>query len=203
MASLGIISVNAQTLDVLSCTIQVSENIAESRPRYDLNDMPAAVVIFPETGDRQMEFRGNVIGETIKDGDRHIVYLADRTKRLHIYCAGFIPMEIDFTDYADSQRGLVGGSTYCISFAATSPAKKDYGTGSNVLIFDADVPLSKVIVNGETWPVSGQTAKRLVPFGEYSYEVYADSYETIEGKTEVVNTFGNQVVKLEFKKNSK
>ena len=66
MASLGIISVNAQTLNVLSCTIQVSENIAESRPRYDLNDIPAAVVIFPETGDRQMEFRGNVIGETIE-----------------------------------------------------------------------------------------------------------------------------------------
>lgn len=195
---LGIIfTANAQTLNIVSCAIQEGENIAANRSRYDLNENIAAVVVFTGTGGRDMDFRGNIIGDVIKEDSRYIVYLADRTKRLHIYCTDCVPAEIDFTKYADSEKGVLGGKTYSVSLVL--PVKsKDYGTGSNVLVFESDVELKKVLVNNEEWQITGNTAKRLVPFGKYYYEIQSVTNKTASGEVEVVNMFGNQKVKIEF-----
>ena len=195
---LGITSTNAQTLNIASCVIQDVDNIAMNKPRYDLNDNIAAVVVFTGVGNRDMDFRGNIIGGVIKEDSCHIVYLADKTKRLHIYCSDCVPAEIDFTEYSNSEKGVLGGKTYCVSLVM--PKKdKDYGIGSNVLVFESNTPLQSVIVNGEEWHFNGTTSKRLVPYGEYHYEIHSDTNEIITGDVEVTGSFGNQIVRLNFK----
>lgn len=195
----------AQQLTIRSCSIQKQDSTAIKAPRYDINDNIAAVVVFQMNGNQEMEFRGNIIGQSIKEDNRYIVYVADKTKWLHIYCSGYIPTKIDFTNYTDSGKGVLGGKTYQVSILGDAPMldtdkKKNYEKGSNMLVFNADVPLRKVIVDGEEWNVTGNTAKRLVPFGEYHYEIQADSYNRITGDVEVKKTLGSQVVKLKFKK---
>ena len=196
---LGIITtINAQTLNIASCVIQDIDNIAMNKPKFDLNNNIASVVVFTGVDNRDLDFRGNIIGEVIKEDNRYIVYLAEKTKRLHIYCSGCLPTEIDFTEFSASEKGVLGGKTYCISLVMPKQ-NKDYGVGSNVLVFESNTPLKNVIVNGEEWHFNGTMSKRLVPFGEYHYEIHSDTNEIITGYIEVTESFGNQVVKLNFK----
>lgn len=193
------LSVQAQELTVKSFALETSNNIAVSRPRYDLNDEIAAAVIFVAPEGMHLEFRGNVIGNSIREDGLHVAYLANKTKRVHVYATGQLPIEIDFTQYADSQKGVLGGKTYRMSLTLPEK-KKDYGTGSNTLIFQADANLRKIWVNGEEWTVTGNTAKRLVPFGAYHYRALADSCDkAVVGDVEVVKMLGNKIVKLKFK----
>ena len=204
---LGIVHVNAQTLNISSCSIQEQDSTAIKQARYDLNNQIAAAIVFLMDGNQNMEFRGSIIGDVVKEKDRHIVYIADKTKRLHIYCSGYLPTEIDFTAYSDSSKGVSGGKTYYVSIKEEiRETGKDYGKGSTILLFTSDVPIEKLLVNGQEWEIEtwglGSSSKQLVPFGKYHYEVYTNSHEAISDDVEVIdNLFSVQNVKLNFNKN--
>ena len=111
-----------------------------------------------------------------------------------------MPLQIDFTKYEDSSNGLEGGCTYCLSLVGDKVKKKTYPKGAANLIFVSNVPLKKIVVNGLEWLVNGKMSKRLVQYGEYNYEAYADGYLPITGTIEVVKALWGKSVNLNFVK---
>lgn len=189
----------AQSLIVLSCTEMGENSIAERQPRFDINDDKAAAVIFETVDDHGMDFKGNIIGTIEKKDGKYIVYLANKSKKITIYSQGTLPTEIQFPDYG-MNNGVLGGKTYCVTLRRAVSEKKDSETRANTLIFDSDIPMDRIIVNGEEWHTNGRTAKRLVPLGSYHYKIYAQSYDPIIGDIEVVNSIVPPTVKLQFNK---
>ena len=194
----SLVNTLAQEISVQSCAINPQDCTATSSPRIDLNgDITAALKIYYPKG-ANLDFRGNVVGEVAKSDEFYLIYLVGGTKQLHIYKEGAVPLEVDFTQYTDCPKGLIAGKTYELYLKESSKVKKDYGRGSNIVLFKSDTPLSKLIVDGQQWQVNGMTAKRLMPYGEYEYEATSISNQTIKGTVEVTKSFGNKIVNLQF-----
>lgn len=192
----------AQEVEVSVCRLSASDTIPSLPARYDINnDISARVDILCDKL-AEVEVRGNVVGNIINYEGRLIVYLCDGTRKIHLYSAGNLPLEIDFTTYPDTKYGVKGGEIYALSVSVppSESSLPDYGIGSKMLLFESDIPLDKLVVNGEKWNVSGKFAKKLVPYGEYGYEAYSSSNEKISGTVKVDNSLGNKRVKLKFKK---
>lgn len=195
----SLVNIRAQEIAVQSCVINPQDCTAFSSPRIDLNgDITAAVKIYyPEKSN--LDFRGNVVGEVSKNEDFYTVYLVGGTKQLHIYKDGTVPLEVDFTQYTDNHKGLIAGKTYELYLKNVSTTKKNFGKGSNIVIFISNTPFSKLIVDGQQWQINGTSAKRLMPYGEYEYEATSTTNQTIRGTVEVTKSFGNKIVNLQFK----
>ena len=175
----SLVNIRAQEIAVQSCVINPQDCTAFSSPRIDLNgDITAAVKIYyPEKSN--LDFRGNVVGEVSKNGT--------------------VPLEVDFTQYTDNHKGLIAGKTYELYLKNVSTTKKNFGKGSNIVIFISNTPFSKLIVDGQQWQINGTSAKRLMPYGEYEYEATSTTNQTIRGTVEVTKSFGNKIVNLQFK----
>lgn len=190
----------SQKLNIQAFYKSQENNIAQTSPRYDLNDNKcAAIIIMPEENG-ELQFRGMVVGKVEKKSTRYILYMPMKTKRLYIYHSNYMPLQIDFTKYEDSSNGLEGGCTYCLSLVGDKVKKKTYPKGAANLIFVSNVPLKKIVVNGLEWLVNGKMSKRLVQYGEYNYEAYADGYLPITGTIEVVKALWGKSVNLNFVK---
>ena len=195
---LALIEIDAQQIAVESCNLSMQDPTATTYPNVDLNgDLTAAVKIFYSSGS-DLDFRGNIVGEVVKRDGYYLIYLVDKTRRLHIYKDGMMPLEIDFTQYPDTPKGVLSGKTYWVKLKNIRVPKKGYGKGSNTVIFKSDVPLSELIVDGQAWSVNGTTAKRLIPYGEYEYQATSIYHQTIKGTIEVIKTLGSKVVNIKF-----
>lgn len=192
--------IGAQQVAVLSISLQKEDSTAIQYPRYDLNGDLTGVIKIYYTGDKDIGFRGNIVGNVVIQSDCRMFYLIGGTRRLHIYMEGSTPMEVDFTKYPDLERGIIGGNTYYMQLKEYPDNNKIYDKGSNILIFKSDIPIKRLSVNGYDWPINGLTAKRLMPFGEYEYRAYSISDKLLTGKVEVVESIGNIIVKLKFEK---
>lgn len=197
--TISLISAKAQQVAVQSCSIMEQDCTATDSLRYDLNGDLTTVVKFHFDKDCTPEFRGNIIGKPIKRESEWIIYLTGRTRKIYVYMDNSLPIEIDFTKFKDSTKGLLAGKTYLVELKTSEQRKLDFGKGSNVLVFNSDAPLSKLIVNGQEWQVDGNTFKRLMPYGEYEYSAYSESQKKLSGTVVVKNTLGNTIVKLKFK----
>ena len=123
----SLIKIDAQEITVQSCVSNPQDCTATSSPRVDLNgDVTAALKIYYPKG-VNLDFRGNVVGEVAKSDDFYLVYLVGGTKQLHIYKEGALPLEVDFTQYTDSPKGMIAGKTYELYIKNASAPKKDYG----------------------------------------------------------------------------
>ena len=189
----------AQNISIRSFLEINNDNLVTTMPRYDLNDNICACVVIDFVDSKGLEFRGNIVGDIVKTPDKYVVYLPDRTKRLYIYNDDYLPLLVDFTQYEESRRGVIGGKTYSLSLVGEKQkTQKKYPNGTNTLVLVADIPLTKVIVNGQEWEINNTTSKRLVPYGEYHYEVFADGFAPYSGTVEVLPSFGSKTVHIHF-----
>ena len=199
LLSVGAFSnINAQLIAVQSCNLNVQDCTAATNPRIDLNGDVTAVLKIFYSSDTELDFRGNIVGEVTKNDDFYLVYLVGGTKKLHIYKDGIVPLEVDLSQYTDNLKGLLAGKTYSLYLKDVSTKKKDYGKGSKIVVFKSDIPLSKLIVDGQQWEINGPIAKRLMPYGKYDYEAISTSNQTIKGTVDVTKSFGNKIVNLNF-----
>lgn len=190
---------NAQSVEIVSCILNEKDNTALSCPRYDNNDELCAAVKIIAGNIDDLEIRGSIVGDIIREDSLFLAYLPPRTKRIHLYSNGYIPTTLDFTNYEGFSKGVKEGKTYYVVLNAQTEVKDThYGKGSKILQFIADVPIEKVSVNGLEWRVNGNISKRLVPYGKYNYEILAAGYAVNKGVVEVKESFGIEIVKIQF-----
>ena len=187
---------SAQEFSITRFTEAINDSTALSSPRYDFNDDICAALIVEIVSMNDISFTGNIIGDISKKGDRYLLYLTNGTKRIKLMHEDYLPMTVDFTQFNIS---IKGGHTYELLLSANKPQNQDssYGSGAQYLIFKSSVPLTKVIVNGEEWPIVDGKAKKMVPLGKYEYVVEASEL-TSRGEAEVKSTATSKVVNIRF-----
>lgn len=191
--------VRAQSIEIVNCHEVEGDETALRAARLDLNGNLTAALVFLTELDG-IVVRGNVIGEPVREPGRVTVFLTEGTKMIQVFSDGNLPIDLDFTDFPALQNGLKGGITYSVEVKTLTDEAppKTVEKGSNMLQFRADQPLRRLSVGGEEWKVSGTTAKKLMPFGEYDFTAESESGITRKGKAVVKNAFGSCVVNLRF-----
>ena len=164
-------------------------------PRYDLNDELCAVLIVEMASVENVSFTGAIVGDIDRKNDTYLLYLPNGTKRIKLLHEDYLSMTIDFSQYGVR---IVGGHTYKASMSASMPSREnEYGSGAQYLVFKSSVPLTKVEVNGEEWPIEEGKAKKMVPLGKYEYRVSAGDAVS-SGSVEVKSTATSRVVNVRF-----
>lgn len=173
-----------------------NDRTAISYPRYDLNDELCAAVFVELSSMENITFSGAIVGDVDKRNDTYLLYLPDGAKRFKLMHEDYLPMTVDFSQH---NLKIKGGHTYRVLISVSKPVTQDntYGTGAQYLVFKSSVPLTRVEVNGENWPVEEGKAKKMVPLGKYTYKAYAG--ETVSsGTVEVKSTAMSRVVNVKF-----
>ena len=172
------------------------DSTAITSPRYDLNDELCAVLIVELASVENITFTGAIIGKVDRKNESYLLYLPNGTKRIKLMHEDYLPMTMNFSEYGLRIRG---GRTYKALVTASNPPvpENTYGSGAQYLVFKSSVPLTKVEVNGEEWPVEEGKAKKMVPLGKYEYKVSAGSAVS-SGTVEVKSTATSRVVNVKF-----
>lgn len=133
------VPVHAQEeLKVKSLKEQLSDLSARTNRRYDLNDVPCALikVQYPKPG---AVFEGTIVGETEFHYNEYWVFVSNGTKRLKIHIPGMPTINVTFADFGINQ--VESNTTYILNFhfpkssssAATSfYAEAGYVAGSTM-----------------------------------------------------------------------
>lgn len=191
-------SLYSQNITVLSCTESSDDTTATQHPRYDNNSEPCAVIKVLSEGIDQITFKGNIVGEVNKVGNAYVVYVLNKTKRLQMFHADYVPTTIDLTTYESSANGVRGGKTYRLvvkGVASQTTVAKTYPKGSRMLAFSSEKRLTKLLVNGQPWEIG---SSKLMPYGLYEYEAYTDGELCKRGVVELLSGFGKLNVKIDF-----
>lgn len=189
-------SVFAQEFSISSIVEMERDSTAITSPRYDLNDELCAVLIVELASVENITFTGAIIGKVDRKNESYLLYLPNGTKRIKLMHEDYLPMTMNFSEYGLRIRG---GRTYKALVTASNPPvpENTYGSGAQYLVFKSSVPLTKVEVNGEEWPVEEGKAKKMVPLGKYEYKVSAGSAVS-SGTVEVKSTATSRVVNVKF-----
>ena len=170
--------------------------------RFDFNDNPCAIVqVVAKNIADSLSFKGSISGEVVHEDSSYLVYMPGRTKKLTIYNANYLPLEVDFTALTDNHLGLKGGAIYKLLLAPdarNATTSTSSSKGSRLLAFSSTTPLSKLIVNGKEWKLSYDSASQLLPYGIYDYEAIANDGRRCSGKVELKPSFGSKKINIKF-----
>lgn len=205
---LGLLFVQAgmtQEIKINSVFFDSSDVSALDNPIYDLNDDICALVILNAQGINEFDVKGSIVKKTSLQ-NIHYIYLPNKTKRISIYHQNCIPLTFNFNELFNISSGLKGGKTYYITIEAPhtdNPELKQpqYTNGSNYLIFESTIPITRLVVNGQEWQLqNGKAIKKMVRCGEYTYSASADGYKDVNGTITVTKSIDPVVVSVQFKK---
>lgn len=191
----------AQELRLISlCEINDEMSIPQ---RFDLNDNPcAAIQVFAKDVSDTLNFKGSIWGDIVHQDSLYLIYVPNRTKKVTIYNANYLPLEIDFTYYTENHLGLKGGAVYKMQvmpdIVKTNDTSISLQQGMKLLVFTSETPLAKLMVNGKQWKISNDSARRLLPYGTYDYEAIAVDGRNCHGRVELKPSFGNKNVAIKF-----
>lgn len=196
-------SAYAQILRIDTCFLYDKDSASVVPPRNDINDTPCSIVkILAKNIVGALNFKGNIVGDVIKEDSIYTIYLIDKTKRLKVYHADYIPETIDFTSYEQSRTGVEGERVYCVIISGQKEENESnvfYPKGSRVLAFFTNRKLQSLVVDGIEWkPLNENTVKRLLPYGLHKYNAVCDTGQHLEGEVELLPAIGSKIVKLNF-----
>lgn len=182
---------------------QISEHPVDSllaaNNYFDLNGNKASIVILSFSDPvRDLSFRGNVLAEkSTHDNSTYIVYLATKSKRLTLQHEDFFPFIIDFQKYG---KNIEGGHSYMISIDVKKPVNSPIQEtkGSQYIIFKSEESISKIMVNGEVWPVVDNRVSKLVPLGLYQYIAESVDGKIARGEVNLKSKITSKVVNIVF-----
>ena len=195
LASMLSAAAYAQEFSITGMVELNRDSTAIKFPRYDLNEDLCAVLIVELAAVENASFTGTIVGGIDRKNDTYVLYLPNGTKRITLLHEDYLSMTMDFSQYG---LRIVGGHTYKASVSASMPPRENaYGSGAQYLVFKSSVPLTRVEVNGEEWPIEDGKAKKMVPLGEYEYRVSAGDAVS-SGSVEVKSTATSRVVNVKF-----
>lgn len=195
---------NAQNLVIDSCRVCNKDSTWIISPRTDINGKPCSVIkVFTTNIKGKLDFKGNIVGDIVKGESAYTIYVLDKTKRLKVYHSDYIPETIDFTGYEDSRSGLECNKVYYVFISGpneTRQASVPVPEGSRVLSFFSDMQLQSLIVDGIEWKIlNGNSSKRLIPYGNHSYEAISVDGTHLKGEVNLLPSIGSKIIKLNFK----
>ena len=188
-----------QSIKIVSCNLETSNDIANSRPRYDLNMDLTGVVIIKGINPEKLELRGNIVGTITKKDNQCIIYVIAGTKSLKLYYPDYLPLDIKFSDFEETSQGIKGGATYKMELELEKK-DKNYGPGSRILLIKSTDILKKVIVNEEEWNLThtAKMVKKILPLGKYEFWIENMNGKIKKGTVEIENGLGNKILNIDF-----
>ena len=167
---------------------------ARTNPRMDGNGEPCALIRVVIPSVLGMQFEGWVIGNVVYKPGEYQVWVPSGTKKISFRHPDYLPGEIVFT------QSITGKCVYRVKLVAPELPKQ--GTKklqtSQYLIFNVTPADAIVEVEGEIWNNNGGSARKFVPFGDYTYSVQAKDYHSSSGKVSVSDPTNKVVVDVKL-----
>lgn len=192
-----------QEITVSACSNNPKDPAATINARFDLNNEICALIVIHPHNLEGLQVKGNIVDNIVRES-AILIYVPNKTKRISVYHNNYIPLTLEFNELFGLSNGVVGGMTYNIylnglSEQVATPKKRS--KESNYVCFEADVPLTKIVFDGQVWQVNGQKkVTRMVSCGEYKYTAYASGFPNIEGTVDVKKSIEPTEVSLFFQK---
>ncbi len=190
----------SQKITIMSIRMNNTDSICTTSPRYDINGTACAVIkFFTKDIIGTLDFKGNIIGPVLLEDSIYTVYVSNKTKRIKVYHPDYIPEVLDFTIFDNLRNGVESNKVYYAKICGKDKTKSNKYTnvlGARILSFSSEFTIRKLYVNGMEWPVINNSAKRMVPYGEYEYEALMDGNVSKKGKVDIVPSVGPMNIKI-------
>lgn len=183
---------SAQNFHVNSISVLPSDKDLVSAPLFDINGNPCALLKVYVNDVRGIEFGGSMVYSNLTSyhNDYYAVYLANDAKTIRILHSDFLPLEVNFKEH---NIKIKGGVTYKLTVFADG--KKDTKT----VLFKLSQPIGTIILNGKTHKVEDGLLQMELKPGGYTYSAHAENFHATEGKFNVADIFGTQIIPVKMR----
>lgn len=193
----------AQDLTIMSCKYNPKDSTYITSQRYDINGNPCSIIkLFANEIIGKLEFKGNIVGKVIEnEGKIYTLYVLDKTKKIKVFHADYIPKVIDFTEYEDSKKGLEQNKVYNVHIMAKGKqysSKVSYPLGARLLSFSSDNQIKRLVVDGIEWKITNNCGQKMMPYGKYEYEAHDAEGNKGKGVVDLQPEIGSKRVKIVF-----
>lgn len=183
---------SSQKMVVMSMEMNDRSIEARTNPKYDKNGNVCALLKV-QIALQHVKFEGNVIDVLDKTGE-YWVYLTEGTKKITVKRVGYLPLEVDFTDYGI--KSLQKETVY-VMVVETNVEKVVESADVNFRVKPKD---SKLLVDGYECPLKNGSFIIKKPVGStLKYVALAPKHILQEG-TFFVSSSSDQNVVLELEK---
>ena len=182
-----LISIKAQEMSVKSFESLSNDLIARTKPVYDINGTPCAVIRVG-IALQGVVFDGNVIGNSIYNTGEYIVYLSAGSKKMTIRHDNYLPLDISFTDFGIDH--VESSCTYRLTILTGGNTIKKQQNQGNFLVMTVTPASSLISIdNGELRAANPDgILKVFLNNGSHSYRVEADGYLANTGSINMSGT---------------
>ena len=173
-----VFSASAQKMTVEKFVYLQNDLTARTKPRYDINEVQAALVKVA-TVLQEVEF-DNILGEPEHITGEYLVYLPAGTKKLTIRHKNYLPLVITFADYGIDY--LESKNTYGLTIEAGNNGPKPQLQG-NFFTMNVNPNSARVSIdNREAKDVHEDgTFKEYLNNGSHTYRIEASGYRSQSG----------------------
>lgn len=182
------ISGNAQEINVQSISQDLRDLEASTKPKFDLNDDPCALIKVAIPKLRNIQFLGNIVDVIYTPGE-YWVYVPHGTKRIKLQHENYLPCEIDF-----SSKGISIESKTVYKVVLCLP-KEEKPITSQEITFLVSPASAKVYVDNREWG-SSYRITRDVPLGNHKYDIIANGYKSASGEFYASSASPNQELRV-------
>jgi len=193
LSFLCIIGIHAQKLSVESFVAKTNDITARTQPRQDINGNDCALVKVQLAAPNAV-FEGNVIGDVTYNTSEYLVYMAQGSKRLTVKLEGYLPLEVNFLDYAI--KSLEPKIVYQLTISGVVNGKQPEPVRAKTgwIVLDSDPLGASVYINNEyvgTTPLNNYKQA----YGKYSYRLEHPNYHSSSGTIDLnTNRFEDKII---------
>ena len=191
-------SLNAQEMTVKSFAAKTQDLSASTNVRTDNNGVACALVKVQLVADGA-QFEPNVIGSVARKVNEYWVYLPAGSKHLKVKHPNYLTSDVVFSDYGISS--LESKCTYELVLTIPDSKPTQNVVTSQYLVLNVTPNEAIVEVNGEMWTNNNGTARKFVPFGDYTYNIHANGYNPKQGTVSVNDPNQKVVVNVSLNRN--
>ena len=193
LSLLSFLNSHAQKLNVESFDAKPNDITARTQPRQDINGNDCALVKVQLAAPNAV-FEGNVIGDVTYNTSEYLVYMAQGSKRLTVKLEGYLPLEVNFLDYAI--KSLEPKIVYQLTISGVVNGKQPEPVRAKTgwIVLDSDPLGASVYINNEyvgTTPLNNYKQA----YGKYSYRLEHPNYHSSSGTIDLnTNRFEDKII---------
>lgn len=190
-------SLSAQELKVDKVVLLETDNDAVTKPHYDGNKRPCALLKFFIDDLPGVEFISSYIidkDEITYQSGYYAVYVVQGTKSLRMKHSDYTPAEVKFS--SDFDISLQGGKTYGVYVSTVGITAKK----TQSIVFNIIPRKASIIVDGQAYTTNNGVLQVECAPGNHSYSITAEYCDRTSGKFEVTDITEPQVIPVKLKK---
>ncbi len=174
----------AQKLSVEAFKENTNDLSARTSSRADNNGTPCALVKV-QLAASGAQFAGSIVGNVQYNTSEYLVYMPLGSKRLTVKLEGYLPLNVQFSDYGIAN--LASKTTYVMTITgvvSSTVQQQEVRTKTGWIILDSKPQGAAVYINnvfvGNT-PLDSYKQ----PYGKYNYRLDMPNYHSAEGIVEL------------------